>query len=38
MTIGKVIGKVINPRTIVGMIPKAPKIKPAITPIEVMKA
>jgi hypothetical protein len=35
MTIGKVMGKVINPRTIVGIIPKAPKIKPNTTPIEV---
>jgi len=36
MTIGKVIGKVTNPRTIVGMIAKAPRTKPSIIPIKTL--
>jgi hypothetical protein len=38
MRIGKVRGKVIIPRTIVGMIAKAPKNKPNRTPAVVVKA
>jgi hypothetical protein len=37
-TMGKVIGKVINPRIIVGKIPKKPVIKPKVTPVEIYEA